>query len=155
MSKKSKYSENNINYYGYRDGENRVNDVRCDYCTKYYDEKLFLGKLDYCINCWSVINNDSFDCEKLTYDSDDISIDIVISFLKRHYNEYINNGPNKEIEECIFNKIKKAIENNKLHFLLKRELIKDVKKFVNLDNYKQFTKNRNPKVDYNLSTIII
>lgn len=160
ISKASKFGKkvvhkngNGLNYDGHE--TDYGDDCRCDYCNNYFDERLFLGDLSYCINCWSVMDNDNFDCEKLTYDSEIVTIDEVIEFVKNHYNDYIDHGKNKDIENCIFNKIKKAIENDKLHFLLKRELIKNIKKFVNLDNYKKFRKNRNPKVDYNLSVIII
>jgi len=136
VSKKQSHIDD-FNYNGYN--EEMINcGERCDYCNKFYDEELFLGELDYCINCWSVMDNDNFDCEKLIYNSEDTSIDVVISFLKQHYNNYMISGLNKDIENCIFNKIKEAIKNNKLHFLLRRELVKEVKKFVNLDNYKQF-----------------
>ena len=154
-NKSAKKANNNLNYHGYENDKNITNSCFCDYCNKYYNEKLFLKNISYCVNCWSIMDSDNFDCEKLTYNSDQVSIDEVINFIKLNYEKYLKNGPQKEIENCVFNKITKAMENNKLHFLLKKELTKKVKKFVNLDNYKKFRKNRNPKINYDLSSIII
>ena len=146
-----------INYEGRNNSGDDCFDL-CNYCGKYYDEECFLGELEYCINCWCVMDESKFNfIDDLLYDSNEVNIDDVLKFLKKHYKNYIIRGPQMIIETNIFARIKFALEEDRVHFLLKRELIDDLSKSSkkNLEEYLKYPNNRNPRVDLNLSTIII
>jgi hypothetical protein len=147
-------ANNMISYVGSELSQGN-NDKLCDYCIRYYDKSLYLDNLQYCINCWSTMDNDNLNIETLTYKSDIINVDKVIIFIKKHYKRYINEKININRNDCIFNKIKDAKDNNKLHFLLETELSSTKRLFKNLDEYKSFIKERNPKLNFNFCSIDI
>jgi hypothetical protein len=130
-------------------------DKLCDYCQKYYNKELYLDNINYCINCWSIMDSDNLDYEKLIYKSDTIKIETVMAFIKKYYEQYIEQGLHEDRDDCIFNKIEKAKKDNTLHFLLDRELNTGTVSYKMLDEYKLFIKNRNPKINFNVSAIDI
>ena len=156
IRKASKKSQSSSREYCFEGTERRQNNCTfCDYCQKYLNESMYLDNLQYCINCWSVMDYENFDVEKLTYKSDTITIEKVIAFVSKYYEQYLEKGENAERDDCIFEKIRVAREEKKLHFLLERELNGGVVSYKNLDEYKLFIKNRNPKINFNVSAIDI
>lgn len=146
-----------VDYKGTNKSKNGFPDM-CNYCRVYYKEDCFLGELDYCINCWCVMDSDNLNfVDELTYNSKEVNIDDVVKFIKKHYKNYILNGPKMDIKTNIFAKIKTALENDKINILLKNELNENkVKKDLkNLEEYLKYPKKRNPKVNLDLSVIII
>jgi hypothetical protein len=131
------------------------NSKLCDYCVKNFHKDMYLDNLDYCINCWSVMDTDNFDCEKMIYKSDTIKVDDVVKFISKYYKNYLDHGFNINREDCIFKKIFNAMNENKIHFILKKTLTGNAVVYKNLDEYRTYIKNRNPKINFDLTVISI
>lgn len=157
MSEKScKKSKINHNYFNF-EGRNNYTDnhTQCDYCGKYFQNELYLDTLNYCINCWAVMDSEKLDCETLTYNSNDIRVGKVVEFITKFYASYMEDGPNRDRDDCIFKKVKQAKDNKKLHFMILREISEQEIVYKNLDEYRLHLKNRNPKINFMVSAIDI
>ena len=123
----------------------------CDFCEKYHSKEFFFDNIIYCVHCWGWLNSHEFNLEMGIINSK-LSIDTINNMIKIVYplhleSTCINN-------ECIFTKIKKLNDDNKLAKslmdllgftkILKQQTIKSI-------NFK----NRNLNINYNDSFIII
>lgn len=140
-------SSNDFNGYNY--SCNLGNDKHCIYCNKYFYEDMFINNCEYCIHCWGWLNNQQINLKEGKYTGDLDYTDLKIK-LKNTY-KFHKNCNN---EDCIFNKIEKAIKDNTLHIefckLLNVNLEENtIKKVYKINNRKKL------KINYNLSQISI
>lgn len=142
-------------YFGF----NRIlnyGDKDCELCGKVYPGDCYIEGLDYCINCWNSVCCECFDCEKLTYNSDiNLDIDKILDFVTRHYEGYIKYVEINSLKGSIFDKIKKGLETGKVHFRLKRNLMQSEKIYCDRSIYLNYGKTKNPKINFQFSSIEI
>lgn len=131
---------------------------QCIYCTKYHPESMYLPEMNYCGHCWGWLNNQQLDLINGNYNGTN-TYDEVKNFLKLTYPLHPKTCTNIE---CVYNKIKSLVTNNKINYNLSIELgfeseKKNIYNTYTVNNKSEYKikKKSYVKINYNLSNISI
>lgn len=129
------------------------NYIECILCSNYYINKLTISH--YCAHCWSFCFGHTIDLDECSSSDKFFTPKEISTLLKNTYKIHPNSCMNVD---CIYNKIKKMENENKLSNRLKKILDLDKNEFTQnskISNSFTIIKKRDINIDFNLSSINI